>query len=120
MESKKRYNELICRTETDSQTLKNYGYQRRQVGGGGWDGNVVKLGCDDVCTTIKKFIEFKKTEINWDWYLKKQLNSYGKLGENVGIEWEFHTKKSNRDDLERPSRGDTTCKQNKGIEEKIM
>ena len=24
------------------------------------DGNTVKLGCDDCCTTITKFIEFKK------------------------------------------------------------
>ena len=38
---------------------KTYGYQRGQVGGavGGrdvlevWDGNVLKLGCDDGCTT---------------------------------------------------------------------
>jgi len=29
---------------------------------GGWDGNAVKLGCDDHCTTINviKHIEFKK------------------------------------------------------------
>ena len=29
---------------------------------GVWDGNVLKLGCDDGCTTINiiKFIEFKK------------------------------------------------------------
>ena len=35
---KKGINEIICRTETDSQTLKTYGYQRRQVvwGGMGW------------------------------------------------------------------------------------
>ena len=39
------------------------------MGGGGdgvgvWDGNVVKLGCDDSCKTIKviKFIEIKKKE----------------------------------------------------------
>ena len=56
------------RAETDSQSLKNSGYQRRQGGGGGrgrlgvWDGNVPKLGCDDGCTTknIIKFIEFFK------------------------------------------------------------
>ena len=30
---KKGYNELNCRTETDSQTLKTYGYQRGQVEG---------------------------------------------------------------------------------------
>ena len=67
MESKKRYNELICRTEADSQTLKNLwlsketGWQRRDRLGV-WDGNV-KLGCNDGCTTINiiKFIELKRT-----------------------------------------------------------
>ena len=34
---KKGYNELICRTETDSDFEKTYGYQRRQVEEGmGW------------------------------------------------------------------------------------
>ena len=41
---------------------KTYGFQKRQVGGWGdglkvWDGNAIKLGCDDHCTTINKFIE---------------------------------------------------------------
>ena len=43
---------------------KTYGFQRRQVGGwrdglGVWDGNDIKLGCDDCCTTINviKFTE---------------------------------------------------------------
>ena len=60
---KKGINEIICRTETDSQTLKTYGYQRRQVGGEGWAGSwgwkYCKMGCDDCCTTINviKFIE---------------------------------------------------------------
>ena len=54
---KKGQNELLCITDTDSQTLKNYGFQRRQVGSGGdglgvWDRNTIKLGCDDHCTTI--------------------------------------------------------------------
>ena len=35
---------------------KTYGFQRSEVVGWGmlgvWDGNVVKLGCDDHCTTI--------------------------------------------------------------------
>ena len=37
-----------------------------------WDGNVVKLGCDDGCTTINtiKFIELKKLNLN----LKKPSN----------------------------------------------
>ena len=41
---------------TDSQTLKSYGYQKGQVVGEGglgvWDGNVLKLGSDDGCSTI--------------------------------------------------------------------
>ena len=32
---KKGHNELLCRTDTDSQTLKNLGFQRRQIGGRG-------------------------------------------------------------------------------------
>ena len=43
---------------------QTYGFQVRQVGGWGdvpevWDGNAIKLGCDDCCTTINviKFIE---------------------------------------------------------------
>ena len=40
---------------------KTYGYQRLGV----WDGTVVKLGCDDGCTTINmiKFTKFKKSDI---------------------------------------------------------
>ena len=50
-------NELLCRTDTDSQTLKTYGFQRREFGGwedvlGLWDGNPIKLDCGDHCTTI--------------------------------------------------------------------
>jgi len=43
---------------------KTYGFQRKQVGEWGdaqgvWEGNAVKFGCDDRCTTINviKFIE---------------------------------------------------------------
>ena len=36
---------------------KNYGFQRRQFGGWGdalgvWDGNPIKLDCDDHCMTV--------------------------------------------------------------------
>ena len=42
LKKKKDTNELICRTEIDSQNLKNHGYQKGQVGGemdglGVWD-----------------------------------------------------------------------------------
>lgn len=33
-----------------------------------------------------KVAKINKLEIYWDWYLKKQLNSYGCQGENVRIE----------------------------------
>ena len=43
---------------------KTYGFQMRQLGGCAdtlrvWDGNAIKFGCDDHCTTINviKFIE---------------------------------------------------------------
>ena len=58
---KKGYNELLCRTDTDSQTLKALWLPKEAGWGGrrlGWDGNTVKLGYDDRCTTINiiKFI----------------------------------------------------------------
>ena len=61
----KGHNELLCKTDTDSQTEK-LSSQRRQVGVGDglgvWDGNAIKLGYDDHHTTIKvvKFTELKK------------------------------------------------------------
>ena len=73
MESEKGRNELLCRTDTDSQTLKNLWFPKERGWGGQgmlgiWDGNVIRLGCDDHCTTInvinslsniKKYIESK-------------------------------------------------------------
>ena len=58
MESEKGHSELLCRTDSDSQTLKNLGFPKgRGWGGGGdtlgvWDGNPIKLDCDDHCITI--------------------------------------------------------------------
>ena len=42
---------------------------------GVWDGNAIKLGCDDLCTTINviKFIELKKKR-------KKQVASLEESG----------------------------------------
>ena len=60
---KKGHNELLCRIDNDSQTSKKmYGFQRRQFMGSGdvlvlWDGNPIKLDCDDHCTT-KKVVKF--------------------------------------------------------------
>ena len=54
---KKGQNELLCRTDTDSQTLKNLRFPMETVLPGGnvlglWDGSPIKLDCDDHCTTI--------------------------------------------------------------------
>ena len=54
---KKGHTELLCRTDTDSQTLKSLWSPKETVGGVGivlgvWVGNPVKLECDDHCTTI--------------------------------------------------------------------
>ena len=60
---KKEYSELIWRTETDSHTLKNLCFPKET--GWGWrdglrvcEGNVLKLGYDDGCTTILNVIKF--------------------------------------------------------------
>ena len=63
---KKRYNELLCRADIDSQTLQNLwlpketGWRERD-GLGVWDGNV-QLSCDEGYTSINiiRFIEFKQ------------------------------------------------------------
>ena len=68
MESKKRYNELLCRRENDSLTLKKLRLPKETGWGGGRDGlgvrdgNAIKLSCDGHCTTINiiKLIELKK------------------------------------------------------------
>ena len=68
---KKGYNKLFCRTETDSQTLKNL-WLARETGCGAeaglkvWGGNLVKLGCDGCYTTINiiKFIKKRPHDDN--------------------------------------------------------
>ena len=54
---KKGHNDLLCSTDTDSQTLKNLRFPNKtgwRVGGCteglGW--KCVKFGCDDCCTPI--------------------------------------------------------------------
>ena len=61
---KKGHNKLLCRTATDSQTLKNLWFPNETSWRWGdalrvWDGNAVKCGCDDCCTLISeiKFIK---------------------------------------------------------------
>ena len=54
---KKGHSELLCRADTDSQTLINLWFPKETVWGvgdalGAWDGNTIKLDCDDHCTTI--------------------------------------------------------------------
>ena len=61
---KKGHNELLCRTDIDSQTLKNLWFPKETGWGGGdglrvWDGHAVKFACADFYTPINviKFIE---------------------------------------------------------------
>ena len=66
---KKGQNELLCRTDTDSQTLKNLCFPKETVGGregmlGLWDGNPIKLDCDDHCTTINVINSLSNKKIN--------------------------------------------------------
>ena len=53
---KKKHNELLCRRDSDSQTLKNLGLPN--VGWGDalrvWDGNAIKFVFDDCCTPINE------------------------------------------------------------------
>jgi len=55
---KRGHNELLCRRDTDSQTLKKLWFSKEtEFGGwedavGVWDGNGIKLDCDDHCKTI--------------------------------------------------------------------
>ena len=54
---KKGHNELLRRTDNDSQTLKILLFPKETVCGVGgcagmWDGNPIKLDCDDHHTTI--------------------------------------------------------------------
>ena len=41
-----------------------------------WDGNVIKFGCDDCCTTINviKFINLKKQWVNEE--IKEEIKKY--------------------------------------------
>ena len=53
---KKGQTELLCRKDTDSQTLKNLWLPNETACLGDalgiWEGNNTKFGCDDYCTTI--------------------------------------------------------------------
>ena len=53
---KKGHNELLCRTDSDSQTEKLWFPNETGWGVGDalrvWDGNAMKFGCDDCCTPI--------------------------------------------------------------------
>ena len=57
MESEKKgQNELLCRTDTDSHTLKNLWFPKETVLGwrdalGLWDRNPIKWDCDGHCTS---------------------------------------------------------------------
>ena len=54
----KGHNEFLYKTDADSQTLKNLWFPEETFHGGQggvlglWDGNPIKLDCDDHCKTI--------------------------------------------------------------------
>ena len=61
---KKGHNQLLYRIDIGSQTLKNVWFPKETGWGVGgwaevWDGNAIKLGCDDRCipTNVIKFTE---------------------------------------------------------------
>ena len=61
---KKGENDLLCRTDADSQTLKNLWSPEERVGGWGevlvlWDGNPVKSDCYDCNTTTDVINSFE-------------------------------------------------------------
>ena len=83
---KKRHDEFLCRTHTDSQTLKNLWFPKETDWGVGdelgvWDGNAIKSGQDDHCTTINvvKFIDLKKKKKEEDPHMEKQKEKNPKL-----------------------------------------
>ena len=72
---KKGHNELLCRTDNDSQTLKNLWFPKETVQGMGayaglWDGNPIKLNCDDHCTTINVINSLNNKKISKKEYAK--------------------------------------------------
>ena len=61
---KKGHNELLGKTDTDSD-FEKHDFQMRKFGGRGdalrvWDGHAIKFGCDDCCTPINvmKFTKY--------------------------------------------------------------
>ena len=61
--------ELLCRTDTDSQTLKNLCFPKEIVRGVGdalglCVGKPIKLDCDDYCTTINVINSVSNKKIN--------------------------------------------------------
>ena len=48
---KKGHNELLCRTDTDSDFEKRMVSKWVEDAVGVWVGNAIKLGCDDCCPT---------------------------------------------------------------------
>ena len=73
---------LIFRKETDSQTLKNLwlpkgtGWWGRD-GLGLWDGNVIKLGCEDGCIPIHLIKVKKRRATEWEKIFLNYLSDMG-------------------------------------------
>ena len=65
---KKGWNELLCRTDTDSTDFEKRMVSKREFGGWGdalgmWDGKPIKLDCDDHCTTIHVINSLSKKKL---------------------------------------------------------
>ena len=78
---KKGQTELLCRTDADSQTLKNLWSPEETVWGWGdvlglWDGNPVTLDCDDHYTT---------TDVTNSWGNKKKKNKKSRKNDLYGF-----------------------------------
>ena len=67
---KKGQTQLLCRTDTDSQTLKHLWFPKETGWGwvdelGVWDGNPIKLDCDDHCTTTNVINSLSNKKKKW-------------------------------------------------------
>lgn len=97
VESKKKdANEFSCRRETDLQTLKSFLFPKGTGSGegwtGGWNGDVLKLGCDDGCTTIIKFIELLKKKKEED----RELRTYRETRRVCVRAWKKFTQRGSK------------------------
>ena len=93
---KKGHNELLCRTDTNSQTLKNLQFPKETVRGWGdtlgvWDGNPIKLDCDDHCTTINVINSLSNKKIKKSIYAMSITKIHSLLiAKEINEQFELH------------------------------